>query len=124
VVERPETVASAIRIGNPASWQGALAARDESGGAIDTVSDAEIVDAYRLLARTEGLHGEPASAVCVAGLVKAASRGMLRRGEVIVCTITGHGLKDPDMALRESEKPLRIPADLGSLARFFEGDEG
>lgn len=95
IFDNPETIATAIRIGNPASWDGAIAARDESGGRIEAVSDEEILDAYRLLASREGVFCEPASAASVAGLLKFASD--LPQGPV-VCTLTGHGLKDPDTA--------------------------
>ncbi|HWP34704.1 MAG TPA: threonine synthase [Thermodesulfobacteriota bacterium] len=104
-VERPETVATAIRIGNPASWSGALAARDESGGAIISVSDAELLEAYRRLAAEEGVFCEPASAAGVAGLFALARLKRLPPGARIVCTITGHGLKDPDVALAEAAGP-------------------
>ncbi len=97
-VAEPETIATAIRIGAPASWQGALRARDESGGAIEAVSDAEIMDAYRDLARREGIFVEPASAASVAGLRKRAQSGGLRGASSVVCVLTGNGLKDPDTA--------------------------
>ena len=100
-VLHPETIATAIRIGNPASWDGAIAARDESGGAIDMVSDDEILSAYRLLAATEGVFVEPASAASVAGLLRASDLGLVERGERVVCTVTGHGLKDPQRAIEE-----------------------
>ncbi|MCL4231651.1 MAG: threonine synthase [Dehalococcoidia bacterium] len=96
-VERPQTVASAIRIGNPASWKGATSARDESGGLIAAVTDEEILEAYRLLARREGLFVEPASAAGVAGLLKLGREGRLRGGRA-VAVLTGNGLKDPDTA--------------------------
>jgi threonine synthase len=96
-VANPETVATAIRIGNPASWKGATAARDESEGLIAAVTDAEILEAYQLLARKEGLFVEPASADCVAGLLKKARAGEVRGGRA-VCILTGNGLKDPDTA--------------------------
>jgi threonine synthase len=96
-VANPETVATAIRIGNPASWKGATAARDESEGLIAAVTDAEILEAYQLLARKEGLFVEPASAACVAGLLKKARAGEVRGGRA-VCILTGNGLKDPDTA--------------------------
>jgi threonine synthase len=99
----PETIATAIRIGNPASWDGAIAARDESGGQIGAVTDAEILDAYRLLAGEEGCFVEPASAASVAGLVRASAEGAIRPGETVVCTLTGHGLKDPERAISEVE---------------------
>ena len=98
-VEQPETVATAIRIGNPASWKGAVAARDESGGAIDAVSDSEILDAYSFLARCEGVFAEPASAASIAGLRKRARAQGLGGARRIVCVLTGNGMKDPDRAL-------------------------
>jgi len=97
-VAQPETVATAIRIGNPASWKGAVAARDESGGAIDAVSDAEILDAYSFLARCEGVFAEPASAAAIAGLRKRARAGGLEGAKRVVCVLTGNGMKDPDRA--------------------------
>lgn len=98
-VANPQTIASAIRIGNPASWQGAVEARDDSGGVIDMVSDDEILDAYRLLASREGIFCEPASAACFAGLVKLHRRGLDLKGRRVVCIFTGTGLKDPDLAV-------------------------
>lgn len=95
IFDKPETIATAIRIGNPASWDSAIAARDESGGRIEAVTDEEILEAYRLLAATEGIFCEPASAASVAGVLKYKEE--LPQGQ-IVCTLTGHGLKDPDTA--------------------------
>ena len=95
-VLHPETLATAIQIGNPASWQGAVAARDESGGHIGEVTDAQIIEAYRMLAAEEGCFVEPASAASVAGLLQAAADGLLAADDVAVCTVTGHGLKDPE----------------------------
>jgi len=112
VIERPETVATAIRIGNPASWQGAVTARDESGGIIDMVSDDEILSAYRLLATKGGIFGEPASAASLAGLIKLCRKGLDFSGKKVVCVITGTGLKDPDTALSSAEPLLELPADL------------
>ncbi len=112
VIEEPETVATAIRIGNPASWQGAATARGESGGIIDMVSDEEIVSAYRLLATKGGVFGEPASAASLAGLIKLTRKGMDFSSKRVVCVITGTGLKDPDTALRNAEPLLELPADL------------
>jgi threonine synthase len=114
VVEDPQTVASAIRIGNPASWRGAVAARDESGGAIDSVTDDEILAAYRRLASEEGIFCEPASAACVAGLIKAAAQRDLR-GAACVCIITGAGLKDPDTALDIPRRQIDVPANLSAI---------
>jgi threonine synthase len=109
VVEDPRTVATAIRIGNPASWEAAVAAARESRGAIDMVSDEEILDAYRLLADHEGVFVEPASAASVAGLYKACSRGEVREGSTVVCVLTGHGLKDPGLAVECVREPQAVP---------------
>jgi threonine synthase len=98
-IANPQTIASAIRIGNPASWQGALQARDQSGGTIAAVSDDEILEAYRLIASQEGVFGEPASAASVAGLMKMVRQGLNLSGQRVVCVITGSGLKDPDLAV-------------------------
>jgi threonine synthase len=100
-VTHPETIATAIRIGNPASWDGALGARDASGGHIGAVTDQQILAAYRWLAATEGVFVEPASAASVAGLRLAVEQGLVEAGETVVCTVTGHGLKDPDRAIAE-----------------------
>jgi threonine synthase len=116
-VEKPETIATAIRIGNPASWKQAEAARDESGGVIDAVTDEEILAAYRRLAAEDGIFCEPASAASVAGLLKYASRLELAGGETIVCTLTGHGLKDPDRAIAVSDPPVKIESDEASVLR-------
>ncbi len=105
VVEHPETLATAIRIGNPASWKRAEAARDESGGLIDMVTDDEIIGAYRLLASTEGIFCEPASAASIAGLIKKTAQGYFTSNARVVCTLTGHGLKDPDNAIKYSAEP-------------------
>ena len=99
-VANPQTIASAIRIGNPASWQGAVDARDSSGGTIDMVSDDEILDAYRMIASKEGIFCEPASAAAFAGLVKMCRHGLNLEGQRVVCIFTGNGLKDPDLAVR------------------------
>ncbi len=115
-VEHPDTIATAIRIGNPASWDGAIAARDESGGAIGAVTDAEILEAYRFLAAHEGVFAEPASAASVAGLLRAAADGSVRRGETVVCTLTGHGLKDPERAIKEVEVSAPVDASPEAVA--------
>ena len=107
VVSSPQTIASAIRIGNPASWAGALNAKDESGGLIDSVSDEEILDAYKQLARLEGIFCEPASAASVAGLIKSLKLGLRDGGKTIVCILTGTGLKDPDLASQIADIPLQ-----------------
>jgi threonine synthase len=116
VVEEPSTIATAIRIGNPASWAKALAARDESGGRIDAVTDRAILASYRLLARTEAVFVEPASAASVAGLLQVADAGELEPGQRIVCTVTGNGLKDPEWAISGAPAPRTIPVDAAAAA--------
>lgn len=116
IVEHPETIATAIRIGNPASWQQAVDARDESGGLIDMVSDDEILSAYRFLAAQESVFVEPGSAASVAGLLKMHAAGRIRKGSRIVCTVTGNGLKDPHWALEQAGEPIRIPANADAAA--------
>lgn len=115
-VTKPETIATAIRIGNPASWEQAVAAREESGGLIDSVTDEQILAAYRLLASKEGLFCEPASAASVAGLLQAHERGQLDPGQTIVCTLTGNGLKDPQWALEAAPDPIVVPVDAAVAA--------
>ena len=116
-IEKPETVATAIRIGNPASWQKATAARDESGGLIDMVSDEEILSAQKLLAAEAGVFCEPASAASVAGLIKLSQRGMDFPAKRIVCIITGTGLKDTETALKNAPPFLELPADIAAVER-------
>jgi threonine synthase len=116
-VDQPETIATAIRIGNPASWQQAVAAREESGGVIESVTDDEILSAYRLLADREGLFCEPASAAGVAGLIRKHAAGELDPGQRIVATLTGNGLKDPQWALENAQEPVVIPVDVAAAAR-------
>jgi threonine synthase len=115
-VERPITIATAIRIGNPASWKQAIAARDESAGLIDAVTDRQILAAYRLLARSEGVFVEPASAASVAGLLATAVDGRLPRGSKVVCTVTGNGLKDPEWAISGAPTPVTVPVDAHAAA--------
>lgn len=115
-VAKPETIATAIRIGNPASWEHAVAARDDSGGMIESVTDEQILAAYRLLAAKEGLFCEPASAASVAGLLQAHERGQLDPGQTIVCTLTGNGLKDPQWALEAAPDPIVVPVDAAVAA--------
>jgi threonine synthase len=115
-VLHPETLATAIQIGNPASWAGALAARDESGGQIGAVTDQAIVDAYRLLAATVGVFVEPASAAAVAGLLQAAAEESVTSSDVVVCTLTGHGLKDPQRAIAEVQVGEPVDADAARVA--------
>jgi threonine synthase len=116
-VEHPKTVASAIRIGNPASWEGATTARDESGGLIEAVSDSEILHAQVLLASAEGLFAEPASAAPLALLLRLAREGRIERDSVAVVVLTGSGLKDPDAALGNIEPPVELDGDARSLAK-------
>ena len=120
-VEKPQTIATAIKIGNPASWKSAVAARDESGGVIDKVTDDEIVAAYRLLATLEGVFCEPASAASVAGLLKLGRAGRLSSGGRCVCTLTGHGLKDPERALSCCSSVTTVDPDYASVAREILG---
>jgi threonine synthase len=118
-VERPETLATAIRIGNPASWKKATAARDESGGVIDMVSDSEILAAQKILATKGGIFGEPASAASLAGLLKLARQGQSFAGKRIVCVVTGNGLKDTDVALKDAPALVDVPADLKEIERVL-----
>ena len=119
VVENPRTVATAIRIGNPASWESAVRARDESEGLIDAVSDAEILAAQRLLAAEEGIFAEPASAASLAVLVKAVRDGRVAPGSRVVCVLTGNGLKDPEAARRDLPPPVRVDEDAENIARLL-----
>ena len=119
VVEQPQTIATAIRIGNPASWTTAVDAAKESSGAIDMVTDEEILEAYATVAATEGVFCEPASAASVAGVVKLHRARGLREGETVVCTLTGHGLKDADTAISVSKQPLTVQATRDAVARLL-----
>jgi threonine synthase len=118
-IDDPHTVATAIKIGNPASWTGAVNARDQSGGAIDVVTDAEILGAYRLMAG-QGIFAEPASAASVAGLLKCGGGGGLKPGSVAVCTLTGHGLKDPDTALKNLSNTIVVEPDIEKVFKLLE----
>jgi len=117
IIDKPETIATAIRIGNPASWKSAVKARDESGGIIDAVTDEEILSAYRLLAQEEGVFGEPASAASVAGLIKSTSGGLNLKGKTAVAIITGSGLKDPDTAIKCAQPPKPVAADIVAIEK-------
>jgi len=119
VVEKPKTIATAIRIGNPASWAQAVKATQESNGKIDLVTDDEIVEAYRMVAALEGIFCEPASAASVAGIAKMQKAGMFQEGESAVCTLTGHGLKDVDIAITVSQKPTTIRANMEDVVRVL-----
>ncbi len=118
-VDKPETIATAIRIGNPASWKQAEKARDESQGSIGMVSDSEILDAYKLLASKDGVFAEPASAASVAGVIKLNNTGYFRNQKKIkiVCTLTGHGLKDPDRAIKSIQPPKTVEATLKAVQK-------
>lgn len=126
IVHDPETIATAIRIGNPASWKKAEEARDESSGLIHTVTDDEILEAYKLLAKEDGVFVEPASAASVAGIIKLAKDGYFKKQQnsdnnseqVTVCVLTGHGLKDPDRAIRSVEKPVVAEAKVESILKI------
>jgi threonine synthase len=112
----PMTIATAIRIGNPASWRFAEQARDESDGLIAAVTDKQILEAYRLVARSEAVFVEPASAASVAGLLMTAADGRLPSGSTVVCTVTGNGLKDPEWAISGAPKPITVPVDAAAAA--------
>jgi len=112
---KPETIATAIRIGNPAGWEGAVAARDNSGGLINAVTDKEILEAYQFLATQEGIFVEPASAASVAGVLKLAKKKYFRSGSSVVCVLTGHGLKDPERVVKTIRPPKVVPPKLGPI---------
>ncbi len=116
-VAKPETIATAIRIGAPVSWKKAVNAIRDSGGTAETVTDDEILEAQKTLSRLEGLFVEPASASSIAGLKKLVENGTIDRNEHVVCVTTGHGLKDPDTAIRMSEKPLEVDAEVAAIER-------
>lgn len=116
-ISSPHTIATAIRIGNPASWKQAECARDESGGLIDKVTDEEILEAYHMLAGLEGVFVEPASAASIAGLRKLAAAGFFKEPATVVAVLTGHGLKDPDRAIKSIAAPPSVPADLSAVVK-------
>lgn len=119
-VANPETIATAIRIGSPASWSGAVAAQQESGGKFLAVTDEEILSAYRLVASSEGVFVEPASAASIAGLLKSVADGWVPKGSTVVCTVTGNGLKDPDNALSGMPEVTPIPVRASAVAEALE----
>jgi threonine synthase len=114
-VENPETIATAIRIGAPVSWKKAVTAIRESHGTAETVTDDEILDAQKTLARIEGIFVEPASASSIAGMKKLIRNGVILEDEKVVCITTGHGLKDPDTAIKQCEKPIEVDADITAI---------
>jgi len=119
IIQDPDTVASAIRIGNPANWQKAVSARDESGGIIEMISDKEILSAYKAVASMEGVFCEPASSITIAGVKRLAAEGYFKKGDVLVCTITGHGLKDPSLAIEIAEKPQTVKPVYSEVIRVI-----
>ncbi len=119
VVEKPRTIATAIRIGNPASWKEAVAAAEESKGEINLVTDEEIVEAYRMIAGLEGVFCEPASAASVAGVIKMGKQGLFAKDDTVVCTLTGHGLKDIEMVMGLSQKPITIKARFEDVVKVL-----
>ena len=119
-VKEPETIATAIRIGNPASWKQAEAARDESGGIIEAVTDEEITEAQQLLAGLEGVFCEPASAASIAGIIKKSSTMSFGKDKTIVSVLTGNGLKDPNRAIEISPKPIGVDNNLTSILKHLE----
>lgn len=124
-VERPETIATAIRIGNPARWKEAIGAAEESGGLIEKVTDEEIIQAYKILARKEGIFVEPASAASLAGVIKLNKAGFFERYDSvdIVCILTGHGLKDPERAIKECPTPRVVPPEVGAVLEAANFDD-
>lgn len=119
IIENPQTIATAIKIGNPASWKQAEAARDESGGLIDKVTDEEIINAYKMLASLEGIFVEPASAASVAGVIKMNKQNYFSSNATVVCILTGHGLKDPDRAIKIATQPTVVPPKLEKIVELL-----
>jgi len=122
IIEKPETIATAIRIGNPASWKYAVEAANESGGKIRKVTDEEILEAYKLLASKEGVFVEPASAASFAGIIKMIKENELKDGDTVVAVLTGHGLKDPDTAIKNGTSPTVIEPRLDILENEIYGE--
>ncbi len=119
IFEKPETIATAIRIGNPARWQEAVKARDESGGKIIDVSDEEIIEAYKKIASSDGIFVEPASAASIAGLLKLVKSGDIQKGSLVVTILTGNGLKDPNTAVNTLPKTYTIKPDINEITKFI-----
>jgi len=119
-IKNPQTIATAIKIGNPYSWRSAIQAAKESNGKIDAVTDDEILYAYNLIASCEGVFCEPASAASVAGFIKSAKEGIFKEGDIVVCTLTGSGLKDPDIAMKSAESPIEVPPDLNKVLSLID----
>lgn len=119
IIEVPQTIATAIKIGNPASWKQAETARDESAGLIDKVTDDEIIEAYKMLASLEGVFVEPASAAAVAGVIKLNKQGYFNRLSTIVCILTGHGLKDPDRAIKVAGQIIPVQVNLRKIVELL-----
>jgi threonine synthase len=122
IIEKPDTIATAIRIGNPANWEKSLSARDESGGLIDKVTDEEILEAYQMLAHLDGIFVEPASATSLAGIIKLQKQGFFKKAKeevLITATLTGHGLKDPDRAIKTVGQPQSIKPKVEEVLKFI-----
>ena len=121
-IDNPETVATAIRIGNPASWKFAEAARDESNGIIDSVTDEEIIAAYKEIAKSEGIFVEPGSAASLAGVIKSVNNGKIEKGSTVVTVFTGNGLKDPDTAMNVSTvEVVSLKNNMEEIRNYIEG---
>lgn len=117
VIENPQTLATAIKIGNPASWKLAVNAANESNGFIDSVTDDEILEAYKMLTREEGIFAEPASAASLAGVIKTYKAGKLKKGDVVVSVLTGNGLKDPDNAIKICSAPIKVDNNIEEIRK-------
>lgn len=117
VIENPQTLATAIKIGNPASWKLAVNAANESNGFIDSVTDDEILEAYKMLTREEGIFAEPASAASLAGVIKTYKVGKLKKGDVVVSVLTGNGLKDPDNAIKICNAPIKVDNNIEEIRK-------
>ena len=119
IIENPQTLATAIKIGNPASWKLAVNAANESKGFIDSVTDDEILEAYSMLAKEEGVFAEPASAASLAGIIKTYKAGKLKKGDIVVSVLTGNGLKDPDNAIKISNSPIKVENNIEEIRKVI-----